>query len=72
MHRPSLVGCIKAYFSDRLKEGAAGRTINAELGELSRAMRRTWRELWPRVKKLVENRDVDRALSPEEEKRLLV
>ncbi|MBK5293992.1 MAG: tyrosine-type recombinase/integrase [Acidobacteriia bacterium] len=34
-------------------------------------MGRTWRELWPRVKKLEENHEVGRALSPEEEKRLL-
>jgi hypothetical protein len=62
---------IKTYIADRLKEGAAGRTVNAELGELSRAIGRTWRELWPRVKKLEENHEVGRALSPEEEKRLL-
>lgn len=62
---------IKVYITARLKEGAAGRTINAELGELSRAMGRTWRELWPRVKKLEERKEVGRALSPDEEKRLL-
>ena len=62
---------VKAYIADRLKEGAAGRTINAELGELSRAMGRTWRELWPRVKKLEERHDVGKALSGEEERRLL-
>jgi integrase len=42
-----------------------------ELGEFSRAIGRTWRELWPRVKKLEERKDVGRAISPEEQGRLL-
>ena len=42
-----------------------------ELGELSRAIGRTWRELWPRAKKLEERKDVGRALSAEEQGRLL-
>jgi integrase len=62
---------VKGYIASRLDEEAAGRTVNAELGELSRAIGHTWRELWPRVKKLEERHDVGRALSPDEEKRLL-
>jgi integrase len=59
------------YVRVRQVAGASGRTINAELGELSRAIGRTWRELWPRVKKLEENMGVGKALTSEEEARLL-
>lgn len=62
---------IRSYVAARLKEGASGRTINMELGELSRAMGGKWSLLWPNVRKLEERRDVGRALSPEEEKKLL-
>ena len=37
---------------------------------MSRAIGRTWRELWPRVKKWEERKDVGRAISPEEQGRL--
>jgi integrase len=62
---------IRKYMATRQSEGASGRTINAELGELSRAIGRPWSYLWPRVRKLEERRDVGQALSPEEEERLL-
>ncbi len=62
---------VRRYVQTRVHEGVSGRTVNAELGELSRALGRTWRELWPRVKKLEERKDVGRALSPEERRRLL-
>jgi integrase len=62
---------IREYIQTRMDEGVSGRTINMELGELSRAIGRTWRELWPKVRKLEERQDVGRALSPEEESRLL-
>jgi len=62
---------IRDYIKARLEEGASGRTINMELGELSRAIGKTWRELWPRVRKLEESHDVGKALTPEEERRLL-
>ena len=42
-----------------------------ELGELSQAIGRTWRELWPHLKKLEERKDVGRAMSAEEQGRLL-
>jgi site-specific recombinase XerD len=62
---------IRDYIKDRLSESAGGRTINMELGELSRALGHKWSALWPRVRKLEENHDVGRALSPQEEGRLL-
>jgi integrase len=42
-----------------------------ELGELSRAIGKDWSVLWPDVRKLEERKDVGRALSPDEERRLL-
>src|SRR5262249_13934956 len=62
---------IRGYIKTRLKEEASGRTINMELGELSRAMGHQWSVLWPRVRKLEERKDVGKALSIEEESRLL-
>lgn len=63
--------CMREYVRQRQAEGASGRTINMELGELSRAIGRTWRELWPRVKKLEERKDVGRAITPTEQGKLL-
>jgi len=48
-----------------------GRTINMELGELSRALGHKWSIIWPKVRKLEENREVGQALSSDEETRLL-
>ena len=62
---------IRDYVRQRQADGASGRTINMGLGELSRAIGRTWRELWPRVKKLEERKDLGRAISAEEQGRLL-
>lgn len=62
---------VRSYIKTRRGEGAGNRTINMELSCLSRAIGRTWRELWPRVKKLEEASDVGRALSEEEERLLL-
>ncbi len=62
---------IRDYVRERRAEGVSGRTINMEIGELSRAVGRTWRELWPRVKRLEERKDVGRALSGEEQGALL-
>lgn len=62
---------IREYIQTRMDEGVSGRTINMELGELSRAIGRTWRELWPKVRKMEEREDVGRALSPDEESRML-
>ena len=63
--------CIRDYMKRRRSEVASGRTVNMELGELSRSIGHTWRELWPKVKKLEERKDVGRALSTEEQRRLL-
>lgn len=62
---------IRKYMTDRKKEGVSGRTINMELGELSRAIGKPWSQLWPKVNKLAERTDVGRALTPDEERRLL-
>src|SRR4051794_34300788 len=62
---------IRGYIRLRKGETASGRTINMELGELSRAIGRTWRELWPKVKKMEERKDVGHAISPEEQGKLL-
>ncbi|MFN0166717.1 MAG: tyrosine-type recombinase/integrase [Bryobacteraceae bacterium] len=62
---------IHDYIKARLSEGVTGRTINTELGELSRAIGKPWRALWPKVRKLEERHDVGRALAPDEEQRLL-
>lgn len=62
---------IRDYMRKRLDENASGRTINAELGELSRAVGKPWKTLWPKVRKMEEQKDLGKALSPEEEDRLL-
>jgi len=62
---------IRAYIKSRLAEKAGGRTINMELGELSRALGHKWSALWPKVRKLEENHDAGKALSSGEEARLL-
>ena len=64
-------GAIRSYMKTRVGEGASGRTVNMELGELSRAMGQKWSVIWPKVRKMEERKDVGRALSPEEESRLL-
>lgn len=62
---------IREYITARLAEKAGGRTVNMEVGELSRAIGQKWSVMWPRVRKLEENHEVGRALSPEEERALL-
>ncbi len=62
---------VRRYIKTRLGESAGGRTINMELGELSRAIGKPWSVLWPKVRKLEELKDVGKALSADEEKRLL-
>jgi integrase len=62
---------VHGYIRTRLKEKASGRTINMELGELSRAVGRPWSILWPKVRKLEERKDAGKALSQEEELKLL-
>ena len=62
---------IRGYMSTRIAEGASGRTVNMEVGELSRAIGKPWKVLWPKLPKQEERTDVGQALSPEQEKRLL-
>jgi integrase len=62
---------LKGYIRQRQGDGVSGRTINMEIGELSRAIGQPWSLLWPKVRKMEERRDVGRALSPAEQKRLL-
>jgi integrase len=62
---------LRGFIRTRLAEGACGRTINMDLATLSRAIGKPWRVLWPNLRKLEERKDVGRALSPEEERRLL-
>ncbi|HZU28907.1 MAG TPA: site-specific integrase, partial [Bryobacteraceae bacterium] len=62
---------VREYISTRTAEGASGRTVNMEVGALSRAIGRQWSQLWPKLKKLDERTDVGKALSPAEEERLL-
>jgi integrase len=62
---------IRGYIRQRQSEEISGRTINMELGELSRAIGQPWSLLWPKIRKLEERKDVGRALSPEEQQRLL-
>jgi integrase len=62
---------IREYIRRRLGEEISGRTINMELGELSRAIGQPWSVLWRKVRKLEERKDVGRALASEEQRRLL-
>ncbi|MCC6586230.1 MAG: site-specific integrase [Bryobacterales bacterium] len=62
---------IREYMRKRLEAGMGNRTINMELSILSRALGRTWRALWPKVKKLEEPSDIGRALESDEEKAIL-
>ena len=62
---------IREYMRQRIEEGVGNRTINMELLCLSRAIGRTWRELWPKIKKLEELSDIGRALSGDEERCVL-
>jgi integrase len=62
---------MKQYMQDRLEAGVSGRTINAELSVLSRALGHKFQVMWPRLRHLPENHHVGRALSNEEERQLI-
>lgn len=62
---------ITGYMNARTKNGAGPRTINMELLILSRSIGRTWKQLWPNTPRLTEPTDVGKAISPEDEGRLL-
>ena len=59
------------YMYQLRAEVAGNRTINIEQAVLSCAIGYTWKALWPKLKKLEENRDVGTALEPDEEKETL-
>jgi hypothetical protein len=59
------------YMQARLGEEVGNRTVNMEVLCLSRAIGRSWRELWPDVPRLEDREDIGRALSPDEEAALL-
>ena len=62
---------IQQYMEHRQGEGVSGRTVNMELANLSRAVGRPWRELWPAVRKLEERHDIGIALPEDDEVDLL-
>jgi integrase len=62
---------VVEYMTERLQEGAGNRTVNMELGVLSRSIGHTWKVLWPKADKLEENNDVGRALEQDEERAIL-
>jgi integrase len=62
---------VRRYIKTRIGEEVSGRTINMELGELSRAIGKPWSILWPKVRKMEERQDIGQALSPEQERHLL-
>lgn len=64
---------IRRYQSARKNAGAEGRTVNIEVGVLRQVLDEGgfWRVLEPDVTMLPENQDVGRALSRDEESRLL-
>ena len=63
---------IVDYMKTRQSEGAGPRTINMEVELLSRALGQTWKVLWPRLARLKEPKDIGRALSVEEQRKLLM
>jgi len=62
---------VLGYIAERKREGAGARSINMEVDHLARALGGTWRALWPKVPHLKEPRDAGRALTREEQQRLL-
>jgi integrase len=62
---------VRDYIRLRQCEKVSGRTINMELGELSRAIGHPWSVLWPKVRKMEERKNVGRALSSEDQHTLL-
>jgi integrase len=64
---------VEAYQQVRLREGAQGRTVNIEVQALRQVLKahKCWKDLDGEVHALRERKDVGRALTPEEESRLL-
>jgi integrase len=66
-------GDVGRYQEQRKEEGAAAATVNLEVATLRAVLRRSglWARLQPDVRMLPAREDVGRALSPDEESRLL-
>ena len=64
---------VEAYQQARLREGAQGRTVNIEIQALRQILKahKCWKGLDGEIHSLKERKDVGRALTPEEEGRLL-
>jgi integrase len=64
---------VQAYQQTRLRGGAQGRTVNIEVQTLRQVMKanKCWQHLEGEIRLLKERKDIGRALSPEEETRLL-
>jgi integrase len=64
---------LEAYQQARLREGAQGRTVNIEIQALRQILKanKCWQHLDGEIRSLKERKDVGRALTPEEEARLL-
>jgi integrase len=62
---------IREYMKMRRAQGAGGRTVNMEVEMLARAIGKPWSVLWPKARRNEEPKDTGRALTPEEEIRLL-
>jgi integrase len=62
---------LRGYMAARKAEGAGNRTINMEISILARAIGKPWGVLWPKLKHLEEPKDTGRALTADEEDRLL-
>lgn len=64
---------VLGYRKQRLEAGAAGRTINYEVGCIRGVLKRSghWGPIADKIKGLRENHDVGRAILPEDETRLL-
>jgi integrase len=64
---------VEGYQQARLREGAQGRTVNIEVQSLRQILKanKCWQHLDGEFHSLKERKDVGRALTPEEESRLL-
>jgi integrase len=64
---------VVQYRSARLKEGVSNRTVNYEVACIRGVLKRygLWSPIGERIKKLRENHDAGRAISPEDEAKIL-
>ena len=64
---------VQAYQQSRLRESAQGRTVNIEVQVLRQIMKasKCWKHLEGEVHRLRERKGIGRALTPDEESRLL-